>query len=126
MSFTENDRKLRSNRGKVIPSSAGDEGEPFVTVIAAALLAEFGDTPASVKVVARFTRSNERAVRNWFDGKNGPSGGNLMSLMRHSDAVLMAVLNLSHRSELMVATGLPRLRRHLVELLATIDELQAP
>jgi len=36
-------------------------------------------------------------VRNWFEGKNGPSGENLMALIRYSDAVLAMVLQLSGR-----------------------------
>ena len=53
----------------------------FFEVIPSTLRAEFGSSTSSVKTVARLTRTNERAVRNWSDGKNGPSGENLVSLM---------------------------------------------
>lgn len=79
-----------------------------------------------MKTVAQLTRSNERAVRNWFDGKNGPSGENLVILMRHSDLVLKAILSLAERQDLVVAIGLASLRRQLVDAVATIDGLPSP
>ncbi|MBY0612775.1 MAG: hypothetical protein K2P80_11385 [Beijerinckiaceae bacterium] len=91
--------------------------------IASALRQEFGNLPSSMKVVAHITHANERAVRNWFDGRNGPSGENLIVLMRHSDVVLKVVLSLADRKDLMVAFEIEGFRRQLVETLATIDGL---
>ena len=65
--------------------------EGFVRAVAVALKTEFGGTPSALKTVAQLTRSNERTVRNWLEGKNGPSGSNLVILMRHSDRVLRTV-----------------------------------
>ncbi len=76
-----------------------------------------------MKTVSQLTQSNERAVRNWFDGKNGPSGENLVILMRHSDVVLKAILSLAQRQDLVVSVGLSSLRRQLVDAVATIDGL---
>jgi hypothetical protein len=50
--------------------------------------------------VAKLVGSNERTVRNWFDGRNGPSGEHLVVLMHHSDAVVGTVLTLSGRDGL--------------------------
>jgi hypothetical protein len=36
-------------------------------------------------------------VKYWFAGERGPSGEHLVSLARHSDAVLIALLALSDR-----------------------------
>lgn len=121
MSFSEKDRKVQSRDGKAFP--ANPAGEPLAIVIAAALKAEFGNTPSALKTVAQMARSNERAVRNWFDGKNGPSGENLIILMRHSDLVLRTVLTLADRQDLVVAVGLASLRRQLVDAVAAIDGL---
>jgi hypothetical protein len=33
-----------------------------------------------MKVVVNLTGANERAVRNWFDAKNGPNGEFLIAL----------------------------------------------
>lgn len=121
MSFSEKDRKLQSKSGRSFHAS-GESGS-FAEAIAAALKAEFGATPAALKTVSKLTRSNERAVRNWFDGKNGPSGENLVILMRHSDLVLRTMLTLADRRDLVVAVGLAGLRRQLVEAVAAIDGL---
>lgn len=121
MSFSEKDRKLQSKGGKPFPLDY--VAEPLALTIATALKAEFGNTPSTLKTVAQLTRSNERAVRNWFEGKNGPSGENLVILMRHSDLVLRAVLALANRQDLVVAIGLANLRRQLVDAVAAIDGL---
>jgi len=61
-------------------------------------------------------------VRNWFEGKNGPSADNLVILMRHSSHVLKTVLELADRPDLVLAVGLTGLREQLVGMLAAIDK----
>lgn len=126
MSPTQKDRNLRSESGRSLPP-AGDSEEPpaFPQLIAEALRREFGGTPAAVKVVVRLTRANERAVKNWFSAKNGPSGENLVSLLRHSDEVLESVLQMAGRQDLIVARKLTGAREKLREMLAMIDQLQS-
>lgn len=119
MSFTKKDRKIQSESGITFPAITPDS---LAQVIAAALRAEFGATPSAVKTVARLTHSNERAVRNWFDGKNGPSSDNLVVLMRHSNIVLKAVLELADRPDLVLAVGILGLREQLVDVVAAIDK----
>lgn len=119
MSFTKKDRKIQSESGKTFPAITPDA---LAQAIAAALRAEFGATPSAVKTVARLTHSNERAVRNWFDGKNGPSSDNLVVLMRHSTIVLKAVLEMADRPDLVLAVGILGLREQLVDVVAAIDK----
>ena len=97
MSRPKNDRKVQSESGKTFQDL---DTESFVRAIAVALKAEFGATPSALKTVAQLTHSNERAVRNWLDAKNGPSGCNLVILMRHSDRVLRTVLEIADRRDL--------------------------
>ncbi|GAA5056417.1 hypothetical protein GCM10023208_21130 [Erythrobacter westpacificensis] len=119
MSFTKKDRNVQSKSGKTFPEmSSSSLGE----VLALALKKEFGAVASSVKTVARLTNSNERAVRNWFDGKNSPSADNLVVLLRHSDQVLAVVLELADRRDLVVAVGLSSLRAQLVDVVAAIDK----
>lgn len=127
MSPTQKDRNLQSESGRSLPPSPPTNGEPpsFAETVADALRREFGGTPAAVKVVVRLTRANERAVKNWFDAKNGPSGENLMILLRHSDEVLESVLQLAGRQDLIVARKLAGAREKLREMLAMIDQLQS-
>jgi hypothetical protein len=120
MSRPKNDRKLQSESGKTFQDL---DTEGFVGAIAIALKAEFGATPSALKKVAQLTRSNERAVRNWLGGKNGPSGSNLVILMRHSDRVLRTVLELADRRDLVLAAELTGLRQRLVDAVAEIDSL---
>jgi hypothetical protein len=125
MSSTEKDRNFRSESGRSVPgSSAVDPTAAFTEVVAGALRREFGGTAASVKSVVRLTGANERAVKNWFAAKNGPSGENLMRLMRQSDEVLEAVLLLAGRQELISARRLAGAREKLKEMLALIDDLE--
>lgn len=121
MSFTKKDRMLQSKSGKTFP-----ELSPSVLseALALALKEEFGAHASSVKTVARLTNSNERAVRNWFDGKNSPSADNLVVLMRHSDQILRTVLELADRRDLVLALGLTGLRAQLVDVISAIDEMQ--
>lgn len=124
MSFTENDRKVQSQSGKSFPSEDGLSHQPFARAIALALRAEFGGGPSAVKTAARVIRANERAVRNWFEAKNGPSGEYLIPLLQHSDLVLRAVLELAGRRDLLVAARVADIRQQLVDLVAAIDIAQ--
>ena len=124
MSFTENDRKLQSRSGKSLPNEDARSHLPFARTIALALREEFGGGPSAVKTAARVTQANERAVRNWFEAKNGPSGEYLIPLLQHSDRVLRAVLELAGRRDLLVAAGFADLRQQLIDLVAAIDIAQ--
>jgi hypothetical protein len=124
MSRSQKDRKLRSESGKTFPETP-PVGFDFVEAVAKALRREFGHSPAAVKVVVRLTRTNPRAVRNWFAANNGPSGENLVVLMRHSEEVLETVLSLSGRHDLITARKLAGAREKLKAMLEMIDELEA-
>ena len=125
MSPTQKDRKVRSESGRNFLRRPAPEPEPsFAEAIADALRREFGGTPGAVKKVVRLTRANERAVRNWFEAKNAPSGENLVILLRHSDEVLEAVLRLADRQDLVAARKLSAAREKLQEMLAMIDDIE--
>lgn len=119
MSFTENDRKVRPKTGRTFPQGRYD-GLTYRAVIAEVLAVEFGSVRSAVKSLARLTNTNERAVRNWFEGKNGPSGESLIQLMQHSDLAFGAVLELCRRSR-PPAPELAELRIHLAAALGVID-----
>lgn len=77
------------------------------------------------QTASRLTGVDRRAVKNWLDGKNGPSGEHLVILARHCDRVLEAFLVMATRSELVKAKRLEDARQKLTEILAIIDEIQA-
>jgi hypothetical protein len=123
MSRSQKDRKLRSKTEKLFLQDAA-EGFDFTQAIAEALRREYGQSPAAVKTVVRLTRTNPRAVRNWFSANNGPNGENLVVLVRHSEEVLETVLQLAGRQDLVTARKLAGAREKLREMLEMIDELQ--
>ena len=128
MSFRKKGRKFRPDSGKTFPRSSGrvaaSDGHKFVTVIAETLREEFGGTRMSVKTVMAYTGAGERTVKNWFQAKNGPNGGNLVELVRHSDEVLESFLLMSGREDILTAKKLVDARSTLVEMLEFIDRLQ--
>lgn len=95
--------------------------DAFPKLIADALRQEWGLSLSSRKIVSRITSANERAVKNWFEARNGPSGENLVELMRHSDAVFGAILSASGRRAHLQAIKLEAAERPLRELLAIIE-----
>ncbi|WP_163228967.1 hypothetical protein [Caulobacter rhizosphaerae] len=124
MSFPKNDRNFRSESGKTFHVESVVDGPPFSDAIAAAMLVEWGQTPSALKEIGRITRTNERTVRNWIDGRNGPSGENLVALMRCSDEVLTTVLALCGRHDLVPASSIMSLRPALVRAVNAIDRCQ--
>jgi hypothetical protein len=96
----------------------------FAQVIADALHREFDETHAAVKIVVGLTNANERAVKNSFMAKNGPTGKHLVDLIRISDEVLEAVLIMSGRHELVVAKKFADSKQALIKMLELLRELQ--
>jgi len=129
MSPPKNDRKIQSVSGTLIHGSSGPEDPPGAGQIAAAishaLHDEFGDTHAAIKMIVRATGANERAARNWFDGKNAPNGESLIALCRNCDHVLEAVLILSGRIEILNAKRLVDAKEKLREVMMLIDDMTA-
>src|SRR5436190_22391982 len=112
MSPAKDDRKNQSIPGKSLHS------ERFSEAIARALHREFDDTHAAIRTVVALTGANERAVRNWFDAKNGPNGEFLIALCRHSNQVLETFLLLAGRTEHVKARKVVEAKQKLQEILA--------
>ncbi len=127
MSFRKKDRKFRPISGKHLPKSAAKRAVAkdfdFTAVIAETLRETFGGTAVAVKKVMAYTGAGERTVRNWFDGKNGPNGNNLVSLARNSDEVLEVFLLMADRGDIVTAKALVDAREILVEMLRLVEIL---
>jgi hypothetical protein len=119
MSLAKDDRINRSIPGKTL------HAERFSDAIARALHREFDHTHAAIKTVVALTGANERAVRNWFDAKNGPNGEFLIALCRHSNEVLETFLLLAGRNEHIKARKVIEAKQKLHEIVALIDELDS-
>ena len=128
MSFRKKGRKVRPVSGRTFPRSSGtvekSDGYDYTAVIAETLREAFGKTGRSVKTVMAYTGAGERAVKNWFEGKNCPNGENLVELVRHSDEVLEALLSMAGRDDILAGKLLVDARDRLAEMLEIIDELQ--
>ena len=96
----------------------------FADAIATALRREYGGTHAAIKTVVALTGANERAVKNWFDAKNGPSGEFVIALCAHSDEVLETLLLMSGRKEHVKAKKIVEATAKLREILVMLDTLQ--
>jgi hypothetical protein len=118
MSLSKDDRKNQSIHGKSLHS------ERFADAIARSLHREFDHTHSAVKTVVALTGANERAVRNWFEAKNGPNGEFLIALCRHSDLVLETFLLLAGRKEHLRARKLVRAKETLREILEMLSDLE--
>ena len=129
MSFRKKGRKFRTVSGnnfqKLSDDVAASDGYEFAAVIAETLRETFGGTRMSVKTVVAYTGAGERTVKNWFEGKNGPNGENLVELVRHSDEVLEALLLMAGREDILAGKLLIDTRDKLVEMLEIINQLQA-
>ncbi len=111
--------------GNVLPN-ADDEVRLEVNyrqTIAAALHRELKGTHRAVKTTMRWTGASERTAKNWIAGSHGPSGEHLISLMRHSDEVLIGLFTLAGRDEAIVALRLVEMRDRLEEIREVIDAL---
>jgi len=123
MSSTNMTRSFRSASGKSFPTQNISPAE-FAKIIAEALHRDFGSTHGAIKALCRATGAEERAVRNWYEGENGPSGRHLVALMSASDAVLEAVLAAARRSDLVAAHRIAQSKQHLILLLQQLHDLQ--
>ena len=107
MSFLKKGRNFRTESGKTFPKHAASpkhaarireaDEQDYVITIAVTLHEAYGGTGRAIKTVMAYTGAGERTVKNWFEGKNGPNGENLVALLRHSDQVLEAVLTIAGR-----------------------------
>ena len=119
MSLTKKDRIIRSVSGITVPSGR------LADAIASALHREYGATHPAIKTVVELTGANERAVKNWFDAKNAPSGESLVALCRHSDTVLETFLVMAGREEQVKAKKIVDATKKFRELLKLLDDLQS-
>jgi hypothetical protein len=119
MSFAKDDRNNQPIHGKSLHS------ERFADAIARALHREFDHTNSAIKTVVALTGANERAVRNWFEAKNGPNGEFLIALCRHSDQVLETFLLLAGRTDHLRARKIVRAKDTLQEILTLMIAMES-
>jgi hypothetical protein len=112
-------------KGKIFPGGdgKGPHQMTYAAALAEALRGDQGDTHQAIKAVMRWTGANERTVKNWFAGTNGPRGEHLISLIRHSDLVFEVLLRLAGRERFAAAVKLIDARDKLIEMFELIQIL---
>jgi len=113
--------------GKKFPNGAGMRSPTYASLIAGVLSSELGNSHRAHKTLMRWTGANERTVKNWLSGSNGPSGEHLLQLMRNSDAVFECVLSLSCRPAAFWSPKLAEVRNCLqrtADLLSEVIDLK--
>ena len=111
--------------GKTFPngSAAPVDRLEFAMAVAAALNRELGNSHRAIKTVMKWTGVSDRTAKNWLAGTHAPTGEHTANLMRHSDEVLMTVLQVSGRDACGVAIQLAELRSALVHMATVADEI---
>lgn len=104
----------------------GLDSRTYARAIADALRTELGQSHRATKTLMRWTGASERTAKNWLSGACGPSGDNLVQLVRESDCVLATVLGLAAREHHMVGANLITIRASLGAAVQLVDELLAP
>ena len=121
---------MSSKKGTVVPKTgtvvhpahkSARRNVEYARVVSAGLRAELGKTHRATKTVMRWTGASERTVKTWFAATRGPSGEHLVTLVRHSDAVLDSFLRLSARERAPADQTVAVIRARLIELLLLVD-----
>jgi hypothetical protein len=111
-------------KGKFLPTGAGRRSERcYAEAVAQAWREDFGETHRAIKTVMRWPGVSERTVKNWFSGASGSRGEHLVSLVRHSTAVLEAFLVLAEREQAVGTRTLMEARDMLASALKSVEDL---
>ena len=112
-------------KGRFFPDRARRPGTAirFEAVISAALREELRSTGRTAKTVMEWTGASERTVKNWLAARGSPRGAYLVCLMRHSQKVLEAVLQLSGREQIAAGMEIMGARNLMAETLRRLDAL---
>jgi membrane protein required for beta-lactamase induction len=109
--FPKTGRKLHSANGEI----------DLAIKISEALVAELGSSHRTVKTAMAWTGASERTVKHWLAATHVPQGSHLVSLARHSDQVLGAILLAANREDLRIAMELSAVRSKLLELVSLLE-----
>jgi len=84
--------------GNSLPISVVDSAEmSYEVAVATAVRKQLGGSHQAIKTLMRWTGVSARTAKNWLSGSAGPSGAHLVDLMRSSDFVFEAMLQLARR-----------------------------
>lgn len=85
MSFEKLDQTFPIKLGRI-------SDEIMVKIIAETLREDFEDIPSAIKVIGQKTDIKPRSIKNWYEAKNLPSAGHLITLARVSPTLMKFIL----------------------------------
>ena len=115
MSFPKMGKSL-PEKGNVLPESSS-----YAVAVSIALQQHLGGTRRAIKTLTGWTGASDRAVKGWLSGASGPSGEHLVTLIRHSDEVLEAMLLLGGRPQLLAAIKIHDATSKLIAALKILE-----
>lgn len=100
----------------IFPKKSVDEIELQITKDLKKILRDsYREFPSALKWICIKTGVQERAARNWYNGRNPPRSGHLLALARSHPSVLRMILELAERPDLAAVCHLQKNspRRHI-------------
>jgi hypothetical protein len=104
-------------------SDNGQCRSDYPSMISAALRKDLGHVRGAAKTVMQWTGASERTVKNWLAGVEAPTSEHLISLVRHSDSVLVGFLQICGRAQGVSLDRLHRVRSILHEATQCLEEI---
>lgn len=109
-------------KGKVLPKTSQDDAR-FAVLVARVLRRSVGERSSAIKMVAGWTGAGERTVKNWFSGRNAPSGDHFLELVRNCPDMLDEFLAAAGQTERLSGVNIRRARLALVSALLNLDKV---
>lgn len=103
----------RAEKDRRMPTIEAIRSDDVAAAVARGLRRRFGDARSAVKLIARATGFDPRAIKNWWAGVNPPESGKLLQLVREYEEVAEEVDRLSGRAD---RAEVERLRQIVGEL----------
>lgn len=113
------------NSGSKVPKAPEHltEGE-LGRRLGVALRSELGSSARATKTIMRWTGASDRSARKWMHGDGAPSGAHLIDLARGSERVMELLLELTGRSDLLVAVDIHAVEVALARATGAVETLK--
>lgn len=113
------------NSGSKVPRASDHLSEAELGQrLGEALREELGSSARSTKTIMRWTGASDRSARKWMHGEGAPSGAHLIDLAKGSDRVMELLLELTGRTDLLVAEDVHAVEVALARATGAIEALK--
>jgi len=113
------------NSGSKVPKASDHLAEAELgRLLGGALRGELGSSARATKTIMRWTGASDRSARKWMHGEGAPSGAHLLALARGSERVMELLLELTGRSDLLVAVDIHAVEVALAKATGAVETLK--